>query len=166
MIGKSQMDLYTGNLTPRQIAGEITRYLKSKNILEKEDYLNWISSAVNSYIKPGLSDGSVWVLLPGKTAGRHIHIHPGRYSPFTLRVRSETLKTSIAVLCYCKHYRSNPLEIRVINEVRVKLLDLSPVKEVERDRGLGRMIRILAGHSISFVIAMAAIVPSATAVVI
>ncbi len=144
IIGKSQMDLYTGRLSTGQIAEEITGYLKTKDLLKKEKYLSQISEAASSFIETRLSDNSVWVLLPGKIPGRHIHIHPGRHSPLTIRVRSETLKTAIAVLCYCSRYGKDHSDLNVINEARTKLLELSPVKEVNPARGLGKMIEILA----------------------
>ncbi len=142
-IGKSQMDLYTGRLSPGRIAEEIKGYLKTKDLLKKEKYLSRISEASSSFIETRLSDSSVWVLLPGKIPGRHVHIHPGRHSPLTMRVRSETLKTAIAVLCYCNSYGKDHSDPDVINEARTKLLELSPVKEVNPGRGLGRMIYIL-----------------------
>lgn len=144
IIGSSQMDLYTGKLMPMQIAGEITSWLKTKELLNKSVYLSWLNTAKLKYREIKLSDGSVWVLLPGKTAGRHVHIHPGRYSRFTVRVRSETLKTAIAVLCFCNCHGKDHTNLKVINEARTELLDLSPVKEVSLQRGLGKMIGILS----------------------
>jgi hypothetical protein len=143
IIGKSQMDLYTGRLSPGRIAEEITGYLKSKDLLKKEKYLGGISQTHLSFMEIRLSDSSVWVLLPGKIPGRHVHIHPGRHSPLTMRVRSETLKTAITVLCYCNRFGKDHSDLDVINKARTKLLELSPVKEVNPGRGLGRMIEIL-----------------------
>ena len=143
IIGKSQMDLYTGRLSPGRIAEEITGYLKLKDLINKEKYLRSISQTQLSFMETRLSDNSVWVLLPGKIPGRHVHIHPGRHSPLTIRVRSETLKTAIAVLCYCNRYCKDHYDLDVINRARTKLLELSPVKEVNPKRGLGKMIEIL-----------------------
>lgn len=166
IIGKSQMDFYIGCLTPEQIANEIIAYLGSKKILDESPYLDWIGSADNLFREARLSDDSIWVLLPGKIAGHHVHIHPGRRSPLTVRVRSETLRTAIAVLCNARQSGDMRISLKMINEARNKLLGLPPVKEYHTERGLGRMIRLLSTHSISFVMAIAAIVPSATAVVI
>ena len=143
IIGKSQMDLYTGRLCPFQIAEEIRGYLKAKDLIKKEKYLGRIRQPQSSFIETRLSDNSVWVLLPGMMPGRHVHIHPGRHSPLTIRVRSETLKTAIAVLCYCKRYGKDHSDLDAINKARINLLELSPVKEVHPNRGLGRMIEIL-----------------------
>ncbi len=143
IIGKSQMDLYTGRLCPVQIAEEIKEYLKAKDLLNKGKYLGWIRQAQSSFMEIKLTDNSIWVLLPGKIDGRYVHIHPGRHSPLTIRVRSETLKTAIAVLCYCNRYNNDHYDLDVINRARTRLLGLSPVKEVNHKRGLGRMIEIL-----------------------
>ncbi len=143
IIGKSQMDLYTGRLSPERIAEEIKGSLKSKGLLKKEKYFSQINEAASSFMETRLSDNSVWVLLPGKIPGRHVHVHPGRYSPLTIRVRSETLKTAIAVLCYCSRYGKDHSDLDTINKSRTKLLKLSPVKEVNPVRGLGKMIEIL-----------------------
>ncbi len=142
-IGKSQMDLYTGNLEPHEISLEIKDFLHARKLLDEESYLQWLAASGVKYRETKLSDESVWVLLPGKIAGRHVHIHPGRYSPFTIRVRSETLRTAIAVLIYCRLHGGNCHSLAVVNEAREGLLDLSPVKEVSTRRGLGRMIVIL-----------------------
>ncbi len=143
VIGNSQMDFYTGYLSPEQIAREMTGYFRRLNILGEKEYLQWISSAGSSYRATTLSDGSVWVLLPGKIPGRHIHIHPGRYSRCTVRVRSETLKSAIAVLCYCNNCDRKQINLDMINKARTSLLGLSPVKEVHPDRGLGKMLDLL-----------------------
>lgn len=143
VIGNSQMDFYTGYLPPEQIACEMAGFLRQRNILSEKEYLQWISSAGSSYRAATLSDGSAWVLLPGKIPGRHIHIHPGRYSNCTVRVRSETLKSAIAVLCYCNNCDWKQIDLNKINDARTTLLGLSPVKEVHLDRGLGKMLDLL-----------------------
>ncbi len=142
-IGKSQMDLYTGSLEPHEISSEIKDFLHARDLLGEKSYLQWLAGSGVKYREAKLSDESVWVFLPGKITGRHVHIHPGRYSPFTIRVRSETLRTAIAVLIYCRLHGGNCHSLAVVNEARERLLELSPVKEVSSRRGLGRMIAIL-----------------------
>ncbi len=142
-VGKSQMDLYTGSLGPHEISSEIKGFLHSRNLLDKEPYLRWLESPGAEFREAKLSDNSVWILLPGKIAGRHIHIHPGRYSPFTVRVRAETLRTAIAVLIYCRLHGGSCHSLTAVNEARQRLLEQSPVKEVSSRRGLGRVIAIL-----------------------
>ncbi|TVR74699.1 MAG: hypothetical protein EA408_02045 [Marinilabiliales bacterium] len=145
VLGKSQMDLYTGGLSPAQVTGEIKNLLGEELTASERAYLGWLGEASGRYRELSLSDGSVWILLPGKEKGRYIHVHPGRWSPDTIRVRSETLKSAIAVLIYCRIHGGDCSDLAVINEARVKLLGLSPVKEAGPRRGLGRMISILKG---------------------
>lgn len=147
--GKSQTDFYTGRLTPLKIAREIKSFLEGKKLLEKASYLQWLDRPGSLYRITEISDGSVWVLLPGKTEGRHVHIHPARYSPLTLRIRSETLKTAIAVLWYCNLCGRDHNDLKVVNEAREKLLGLSPVREVKAQRGIGKIIRILTQMALS-----------------
>lgn len=142
-IGKSQMDLYTGGLMPRTIAGEITGYLKDARLIGREDYLSWLHGAKHKYREITLSDGSVWVLLPGVETERHVHIHPGRYSPHSIRVRSETLKTAIAAICYSRQHGRPSHDTGTVNEARTKLLGLSPIRDIERGKGIGKLIGIL-----------------------
>jgi hypothetical protein len=143
LIGSSQMDLYTGTLSACRIAGEITDSLKTLQMFDEPTYLSWLGPAKPAYRNIGISDGSVWVLLPGKTANRYIHIHPGRYSPFTLRIRSDTMKTAIAVLCHCHTLNKNSPDLGLVNEVRTSFLGLSAIKDLSPDRGLGKLIRTL-----------------------
>jgi hypothetical protein len=143
-IGRSQMDLYTGSIPATEIAGEITQYLESKGLIEENSFLSWLAGSNPPYRTVALDDHSLWVLLPGKIPGRWVHVHPARYSPHTIRVRSATLKTAIAVLCFCTGSDNDCNDPGVINHVRTSLLDLSPVKEISPARGTGRIIRLLA----------------------
>lgn len=143
-IGKSQMDLYTGHLSLEKIAEDIKSFLKSNHCLEKKAYVSWINSSGRRFRTITITDGSKWILLPGNLQERWVHIHPARYSPFTLRVRSETLKTVIAVLCYCKNYGLGYPGLNVVNRARINLLHLSPMKEISPEKGTGKLIRILS----------------------
>lgn len=143
IIGKSQMDLYTGSIPPFEIAGEIKKYLTNNILFMKPDYLAWIGKAKASFRTTTLTDGSLWVLLPGEIPGRWVHIHPGRHSTHTVRVRAETLKTAIAAIYYCTRHGADCYDLSVINIVRTSLLGLSPMKEVSVEKGTGKVIGIL-----------------------
>ncbi len=145
VLGKSQMDLYTGDLSPAQVTGEIKSLIGIKLTASERAYLSWLEETSGRYRELSLSDSSMWILLPGKEKGRYVHVHPGRWSPYTMRVRSETLKSAIATLIYCRLHGGDCSGLNVINEARVQLLGLSPVKEAGPRRGLGRMISILQG---------------------
>jgi hypothetical protein len=142
-IGRSQMDLYTGSITPPDIAEEIRDRLKKNGLIGINDYLNWIGREKSCFRTITISDESVWILLPGKIPGRWIHFHPGRYSPCTVRVRSETLKTAIATLYFCNKHGNSPDDIQTINHVRVNMLGLSPLKLKVPEKGTGKLIRLL-----------------------
>lgn len=144
-IGKSQMDLYSGNLSLEEIAEGIKLFLNSNHLLEKKAYILWLNSSGQRFRTITLMDGSKWILLPGNLPVRWVHIHPARYSPFTLRVRSDTLKTAIAVICYCNNYGPGYPDLNVINQTRINLLHLSPMKEISPEKGTGKLIRILSG---------------------
>jgi hypothetical protein len=144
-IGRSQMDLYTGTIPPREIAYEIREQLKNNGLITINNYLHWIGSEMSGFRTITLSDRSLWILLPGKIPGRWIHFHPGRYSPCTARVRSENLKTAIATLYFCKKHGRSPDDIQTINHVRVTMLGLSPVKNIVPEKGTGRLIKLLSG---------------------
>ncbi len=146
-IGKSQMDLYTGSIPSEQVAGEIKHYLEKRGLIEENLYLSWLGRGNEPYKMTRISDNSIWILLAGKVPARWVHIHPGRYSPHTLRVRSETLKTAIAVICFCNKYDLDYNNLTVINHVRTCFLDLSPMKEISAAKGTGRIIRLLANFS-------------------
>ena len=144
IIGKSQTDLYTGKTGISKITDEIWKFLEHNRIIKESDYLSWLGQDKPAYRTLTIKDGSQWVLLPGKNSGRWIHIHPARYSPFTIRVRSETLKTAIALIYHCYKHGTGLYNLNVINHVRMSLLNLSPMKDISPHKGTGKIIRILS----------------------
>jgi hypothetical protein len=144
VIGESQMDLYVGKLSPQIICDEIISKLKSTGVLAFEKYKKWLFEEGKEYRLTEISDSSVWTLRLGNQEKRYAHIHPGRYSPFTLRVKALTLKTAIAVLIV--NYEKNfPLmDTQQINEVRKKILSIPPVKKVSSKSAVVRVINILS----------------------
>jgi hypothetical protein len=144
LIGKSQTDLYTGNQEPFAIVRQITDFLEKEGLILENTYMTWLGPEDPGYRKITLTDGSEWVLLPGKIPGRWIHIHPGRYSKYSIRVRAETLKTAIAVIYYSVKHGLDHLDLDVVNLVRTGLLNQSPMKELSQHHGTGRIINLLA----------------------
>ena len=89
-------------------------------------------------------EGSRWVLRMGDEAGRYVHVHPGRWSPATLRVRANVLKTAVMVLAYAAAYGGDPLDRALVNRVRGEFLGLAPVgKDLAGEQGIGRIIDVL-----------------------
>jgi hypothetical protein len=146
-IGNSTTDLYTGTLS----IGEICEYciLKLKNMhrYRKDIYLKWLNENPEAYQCIDLPDDSVWIFKAGIEKGRHIHIHPGRNVPHTLRVKANILKTAYLTNLYASAKNISPFEIDLINQLRREILGLSPIKFVTMNHDLGKMI-YLFGHSL------------------
>jgi hypothetical protein len=147
LIGKSQTDLYTGKEGLPGITRQIREFLEKDGLTGENPYMTWLGAEKPGYRRMTLRDGSEWILLPGKTPGRWVHIHPARYSRFSLRVRAETLKTAIAVIYHCSKYGLDHFDLEVVNQVRTGLLNQSPMKELSPHRGTGKIINIIAEAS-------------------
>ena len=135
------LDLYTGILNPYDISILVKSELKKKSIISSQSYEKWIKESKNNYQTIYMPDGSFWTLRLGQQE-RYIHIHPGRYSPHTLRVRALTLKTAITVQAWSRIHKNSPLDIYIINNVREEILNASPVKTVSKKHGLGKVISL------------------------
>jgi len=143
VIGDSQMDLYVGELSPQKICDEMCIKLKSAGVLTFEDYTQWLFEKGKEYKLIEISDSSFWALRLGKQKERYVHIHPGRYSPFTLRVKALTLKTAITVLILNYEKPFPLINALQINEVRKKILNSPPVKKITSNSAVVRVINIL-----------------------
>ncbi len=135
------MDLYLGKLTPHAIATEIIGRLNEFNAGSRVLFENWLFGRGGDYKLLTVSDGSVWTIRLGKNEKRYIHIHPGRHSPNTLRVKALTLKT--AIIAAISGNENNLLNLEFINGIRVSILNASPLKSVSSTSGLGKIINIL-----------------------
>ena len=144
-IGDSQMDLYLGNLSPKHISVYIVNELKKMEAFRNQSFTKWLLENKKHFKTITLPDGSVWVLRKGNSQKRYIHIHPGRYSPLTLRVRAVTLKVAIAVVKNLGIERSKKLFIENVNSIRKEMLDLPPLKIISRYSGPGEIILTLCG---------------------
>jgi hypothetical protein len=142
-IGDSLMDLYTGTLSPRTILLEITESLMGQNLFEFNQYVNWINSPGSKFQKIFISDGSFWMMRLGADEQYYIHIHPGKHSRHTVRVRSNTLKTAIIAKAYRKVYCIKFDTIENINFVRKKYLNEPPIKKIIPQKGLAQILTLL-----------------------
>lgn len=139
-IGDSQFDLYTGALRPDEITSFIMLKLKQKGCYSKNEYTKWITDANKEFRMIELPDGSCWTLRIGNRKGKYIHIHPGKYSACTVRIRSLTLKTIIAVLLWTKIHGGSPFDPDLINNVRTTILSASRISSLSLKKGLGKFI--------------------------
>jgi hypothetical protein len=143
VLGTKLMDLYTGRLTPRDISARVIEQLREARRLELPAYREWLQTQDDYAVVHFGEDESRWVLRLGEEE-RYIHLHPGRWSPATVRVRANVLKTAFLVLAHARIHGSNPMDRAVINEVRRDLLGLSPVGEdPDEGLGLGAIIELL-----------------------
>ncbi|RKY90147.1 MAG: hypothetical protein DRQ13_12995 [Ignavibacteriae bacterium] len=141
-IGESQMDLYLGKLTPFELT-EITKKFLKKNIVFKyESYKQWLLSEDKEYRLITLPDKSIWTLRMGNQRKNYVHIHPGRYSLHTIRVRALTLKTAICVMAYLNIHKNFSLNLKLVNNVRKEFLNAAPVKSLSSTSGLRRLLNV------------------------
>lgn len=141
-IGESQMDLYLGKLTPTELTGFANKLLKEKKAFEYESYKKWLCSNGNEYRLIIMPDKSTWALRLGYQKESYVHIHPGRYSPHTIRVRALTLKTAICVIAYIKAHKCFSTDLKLINNVRTEFLNAAPVKSLSSTSGLRRLFNV------------------------
>lgn len=140
LVGHELMDLYLGPLSPAEIAAETRGILVARDAFEPEEFGAWIGR-LGGYGTLPISDGSVWVLRASPVAGRHIHVHPGRRSPHSVRVRANLQKSVIATLAWAGLRGLDPARVATVNEARRELLALAPVRSVDDDRGFGELLR-------------------------
>ncbi|HVO75272.1 MAG TPA: hypothetical protein VMT35_14675 [Ignavibacteriaceae bacterium] len=144
-IGNSQMDLYTGHLSPAEISKYIREFLNEKNISSFQAYLKWIHDEEKDYKMINLKDNSSWILRVGNENERYVHIHPGRYSEDSIRVKAAALKTAVASLLWKKINNLPELDLETINYVRKNFIEEPPIKAFPRtaERGLRKIISVL-----------------------
>lgn len=147
VIGDSQMDLYLGSLSPFDICNEVIDQLQNNGVLEQEKYKSWLELDGNDYQKIKLSDASVWTLRLAADIERYVHIHPGRHSPQTVRVKANTLKTAIAVSVHATQFSISEVDIDFVNQVRKEILEESPIKSLESSEGLTKILTLLSNDS-------------------
>ncbi|MFC2084843.1 hypothetical protein ACFLS9_07280, partial [Bacteroidota bacterium] len=143
VLGDSHIDLYLGALSVNLILREIIQILKSNDIDNCDSFKEWLFSAGNDYRMVTISDCSSWTLRLGDKGLQFVHVHPGRESKNVTRVRSLTLKTAIMIVTYSKLNKVSAFDLTVINALRKKYLDESPLKKILLNKGLGRVILLL-----------------------
>ena len=141
-IGESQMDLYYGNYSPSEIAEQISMELKKKKVFSLDRYKDWLTQNKTDYQLLTIIDNSVWTLRLGENAERYVHIHPGRYSPNTRRVRALTLKTAILTLCFENFGEQKLFNVELINQIRKNYLNEPPLKFVSKESGFGKLLEL------------------------
>ncbi|MEO1050434.1 MAG: hypothetical protein AAFX87_07400 [Bacteroidota bacterium] len=146
-IGSSTMDLYTGSLLSTEIMLDISNTLRQTGHFEKAAYLEWLQENDGGYQLVEINDGSSWTLRKGDDELKYIHIHPARHAKFSVRVHANALKTAILALIIGRISSSDPCDVSLVNEVRKNMLDLSPIKSVTNDSGIGEVIALLSNEN-------------------
>jgi hypothetical protein len=145
VIGTELMDLYTGALSPAEIAAGVVAQLRADERLDPEVYRRWLDESRGYRVLTLSDDASSWVLRFGEEGGRYVHVHPGRWTPHTRRVRANVLKTAVLALAQAAAIGADPLDVALINRVRREYLGLSPVPALADEGGLGAVIEALRG---------------------
>jgi hypothetical protein len=144
VLGIKLMDVYTGTLSPREISSRVIRRLEDDGRLDPNAYRDWLLASEEYAVVVLPEDESRWVLRLGDESERYVHLHPGRWSPATARVRANVLKTAFLVLAHANVHGEDPMDRAVINRVRATHLGLSPLGEdPEGELGLGSVITLL-----------------------
>lgn len=143
-IGDSQMDIYFGNYSPVEVSDQILNLLERKKIFSLEQYKDWLIKNGKGYQLLKLKGNSIWTLRLGENPERYIHIHPGRYSLHTTRVKATTLKTAILCLCLVNAGQIETIETVTINKIRKKYLNEPPIKSFKSASALRKTISLLS----------------------
>ena len=118
-IGQSVTDVYYGELEVEEIKRQIYKYLDDKGISSVEGYTAFIREGKKKeYKSVVLSDDSFWIIRLGRDVKTIVHIHPGRYSKYAMRVKGITLKILISL--YAMKNREE-ITLEKINHIRASL---------------------------------------------
>lgn len=137
LIGTNLIDFYYGKLAVKEICHECLQFAVKEGLSSKEKLRVWLYP--KEFRKTIFSDGSEWVIKQGQNSNRYLHIHPAKYSKFTVRVRGTTLKTVVALKIFSSPKNQEQLTLQQVNQIRSGKLALSPVKTLEKGKGITRI---------------------------
>jgi hypothetical protein len=144
VVGGKLMDLYHGPFSPREVAGQVMARLRKAGHDTPAAFRAWVAASDGYRVIEFPEDTSRWVLRAGDDDERFVHVHPARYSPFTIRVRANVLTTAVLALAYTGLHGGDPLSRPVVNAVRREYLGLAPVgRDPSGDEGIGSVIELL-----------------------
>src|SRR5262249_4245436 len=116
--------------------------LAAEGKLAEEVYRPWVLANSGYQTLTFPDDGTVWVLRVADEA-RYVHVHPGRWTPQTQRVRANVLKTAVLALAHTRLHGGDPRDVQLVNRLRVEHLGLSPMREIAGEQGLGVVLDLL-----------------------
>jgi len=138
-IGTSVMDIYTGSLSVKGICDEVLLHLESDKLMGYEAFAEWTGKGYSDFRMITLSDSSRWTLKFHDDKMRYVHLFPARFSPRSIRIKSNTLKSAIL---YYILIGKDFISADDLNRARA-LLGLSPVKDPGDTDAITEMIEIL-----------------------
>ncbi|MBB6611524.1 hypothetical protein H7F15_10790 [Pontibacter sp. Tf4] len=141
-IGTSQLDFYTGPLTPLEIAQAVILQLEQQDLLHPEAYRQFLAAHRSHYRTITLPDGTDWILRWGTQEGRYVHLHPARYAAQTIRVKAASLKTAIAATIAARQQHTT-IDLPLVNKVRAEQLHLPPLTVLQQTEGAGKLLALL-----------------------
>ena len=143
VVGGRPMDLYVGPLGTEEIAGRVLDQLRADGRLDLDAYRAWLDGLGGYAVLTVPDDRSRWALRLGRPEGRYVHLHPGRYSPHTVRVQANALKTAVVAHALAGLTGGSPTDVAQVNEARKRYLGLPPVPALDTAGGLGEVIGLL-----------------------
>lgn len=132
-ICNSYTDIYTGMLDPVSIGNSVVDILKSKGVLQSDDFFRWVELK-NGYRQIQLEDQSEWIVRKSTGCNRYIHLHPARNGRFSLRFKGSTLKTVCLLGVFYPDFQEN-ISSEMLNRVRTQL-GLSPLSRTDCCKGI------------------------------
>jgi len=138
-INSNYLDIYTGLLTLEQLMMCMSEELKELGIKDRDDFFSWIGEWEFKLIT--LSDRSGWVLRKGVDDELYIHVHPARYAPNIVRIHGNSWKSAVVTKIFYPQLVG--IDILAINEIRVKYLNLSPIKSILESQRLLKAMKLL-----------------------
>ncbi|NIG56459.1 hypothetical protein [Chitinophaga sp. Cy-1792] len=144
-FGGSQFDIYTGPLQTETITQEVLHYLIRQDLSNRDAFENWVNTN-GGFRTITLSDNSSWTLriqpAIADAAAPFVHLHPSRYSPNTLRIKANAMKS--IVVYYLLATDTTILNFTVLNVLREKHLDLSPIDPAGNTEELQKVFALLS----------------------
>ena len=97
--GEGVMDIYEGTLSVEEIKKEVWEFLNKNHLCDFEAYSQYLQEEGSIkrhgyYRNLELSDHSIVTMRMGDTEDSFVHVHPGRHTPHTFRVKANTFKTA------------------------------------------------------------------------
>jgi len=138
-IGNCVMDIYMGNLQMDEIFKEVMNFLASGNLDSRELYKRWAGTNFGNYRIITLTDGSRWTMKYYDNEARYVHMFPARLSPYTFRIKANTLKSAIL---YQVLIGKDYIAVDDLNKAR-RLAGLSPIRDIADVEAITGMIERL-----------------------